>query len=277
MRAVHGCLSCPAPQHPLKPLNRPGRSAYTQSSSRTNNSQPHPIPHNITTSPFTHLILVPCRRRHSQNVILNTTRRQMIQDTMVRQIKHAIVVLDRRRSIQDWLPQEPGERRRVRQLVDGRHGVLVRRRLLWLVKVDEVLWYLVVVLIRGEDGAFALELGLLLLGGLGGGGALGGGSGSGFCAGDIVGAYFDVVDEVVAEVDGRGEVGGCLHYAVDEEADVVGAGEDVDCGLEDAGVALSAGVSVSSERDRYWDCPWDSYHGGLAKAPGIRDGWGIQG
>ena len=189
---------------------------------------------------------------------------------MIRQVKHAIVVLNRRRSIQDRLPQEPRKRRRIRQLVDGRDCILVGRRLLWLVKVHEVLGYLVVVLVRGKDGALALELGFLLLGGFG----LGGGGGFGFCAGDVVGAYFDVVNEVVAEVDCCGEVGGGLHYAVDEEADVVGAGEDADCGLEDAGMALSGGLSVSSERrgSKWWDYPWDSHHGGLAKAHSVRDG-----
>lgn len=48
----------------------------------------------------------------------------------------------------------------------------------------------------------------------------------------IVRANFNIIDQVVAEIDGSWEIWRETHIAIDDEADVMGAGTDVDDAFE---------------------------------------------
>jgi hypothetical protein len=54
------------------------------------------------------LLLIPRRCTRRQDIIFNTTRRQMIQNSMIRMNQHTTIILHRRRSIQNTLAQKPG-------------------------------------------------------------------------------------------------------------------------------------------------------------------------
>lgn len=78
----------------------------------------------LTPNHQTHLLLIPRRRTRRQNPIPNTTRRQMIQNRMIRQIQHTAIILHRRRTIQHRLIQKHRQRGRMRKaLAGGRHHV----------------------------------------------------------------------------------------------------------------------------------------------------------
>ena len=57
------------------------------------------------------LLLIPRRRTRRQDIIFNTTRRQMIQHSMIRMNQHTTIILHRRRPIQNTLAQKPGQSR----------------------------------------------------------------------------------------------------------------------------------------------------------------------
>jgi hypothetical protein len=61
----------------------------------------------------------------------------------------------------------------------------------------------------------------------------------------IIRVDLDVVDEVVAKVDSGGQVGRRLHDTVHQEADMVGAGEDVDGGAEAPGPTFAVLIYMS--------------------------------
>ena len=94
---------------------------------------PQSIPHK------TYLPLIPRRRTNRQHIPLNTTRRQMIQHRMIRHIQHRIIILHRRRRIQDRLPQESRQAGWGRQLHNRRSCILVCGRILRFVEIKEVL------------------------------------------------------------------------------------------------------------------------------------------
>src|SRR5690242_7845184 len=57
----------------------------------------------------THLLLVPCGGTGSENVVLDTTGRQMVQHRVVGHDQHAAVVFHWRGAVQDALAQEHGQ------------------------------------------------------------------------------------------------------------------------------------------------------------------------
>ena len=107
---------------------------------------------------------------------------------------------------------------------------------LFFVEIKQVLWDDGGVFIGGNDGA---SLGFwtwgFLLGARGGGGeiavfAVGNGGGlrcGGGFGGKVVRGNFDVVYEVVAEIDSCWKIGGAFHVAINYEADMVGSWADM--------------------------------------------------
>jgi hypothetical protein len=218
----------------------------------------------------TYLMFIPRRRTRRQDIILDTTRRKMIQHRMIRHNQHARVVLMRRLPVQNAFAQKARQRGRRRQII--RHCVCARALGAIFMRVEvaqEPRDELVVPLVwlRGgglrEVGFRGLHLGgarhdlgrvyagrlLAVLDGrcirvgfllaFVGGGCLGG---TGRRLEDVVGRDFDVVDEDVCVVDCGGHVLGCAHFILDEEGEVVGAWCDVDVGGED--IFLFAGATI---------------------------------
>lgn len=66
---------------------------------------------------WTYLLLIPRRRTRSQDIILDTTRRQMIKHRMIRHNQHTTIILMRRGPIENTLAQKARQRRRRRQIV----------------------------------------------------------------------------------------------------------------------------------------------------------------
>lgn len=166
----------------------------------------------------------------------------MVENSVVGHVEHAVVILHQRRRVEDGLAQEPGQRRRIRQLLDSRDGVLICGRVLWLVKVDQVLGDLATVrLWRGHGLALGRRQDLLTLRrSLSGGLRI-----RGLLLMGVVRVNLDVVDEVVAKVDSGGQVGRRLHDTIHQEADMVGAGEDVDGGAEAPGPIFAVLIYMS--------------------------------
>ena len=65
---------------------------------------------------WTYLLLIPRRRTRSQHIILDTTRRQVIQHRMIRHNQHAAIVLHWRRPVQNTLAQKHRQTWRRRQI-----------------------------------------------------------------------------------------------------------------------------------------------------------------
>jgi hypothetical protein len=55
----------------------------------------------------------------------------------------------------------------------------------------------------------------------------------------IVGAHFDIVDKVVAKVDGGWQIRRCLHDTVHQEADMVCTWKNIDCCRETTRTTLA--------------------------------------
>lgn len=169
----------------------------------------------------------------------------MIENSMIRHIQDAIVVLNKCCRIKDRFSEEAWESWRCREFINSCDGIVVCRGIFGLVKVKEILGDLGCEhLCRGNypvSWGFAFIslcwfwLGLRRLLGL-----FPSSRPSSLClfGWEIIGIDFYVVHQVVTEVHSGGIIGGGLHQAIYQESDMMGAGEDIDCGSKPPGLAL---------------------------------------
>ncbi|PMB67906.1 tRNA N6-adenosine threonylcarbamoyltransferase [Beauveria bassiana] len=206
----------------------------------------------------TNLAAISRRRAYCEHVVLDAARGEMVQNRVVGHVEHTVVVLHQRRRVEDGLAEEARQAGGRGKLLDGADGALVGGRLLGLVKVDQVLGDLVAVAVARRDGFVLGGLGRLLhrRGRAAVAGADAGASGHGpnlaIASGlgrlellleGHLGADFNVVDQVVTEIDSGRQVGRRLHDGVHNEADVVGTGEHID----DASKASRFSLAVRPE------------------------------
>jgi len=85
------------------------------------------------------LSLVSSSGRYGEYVILNTARRKVIENSMIRHIQHTVVVLHWCCSVQDRFAQEAWQTRRCWQFLDGSRGILIGSRVFSLIEIKEIL------------------------------------------------------------------------------------------------------------------------------------------
>lgn len=161
----------------------------------------------------------------------------MIQDGVIWHIENTVVILQKRSRIKDWLAEEARQSWWGSQLLNGRDGVLISGRVLGLIKVEKILRNLIAIDLGRQDGLALWLFWLFLLIFLGSIAlcCLGFrcGLGSDLCQLlllCIIWIYFDIVDQIVSEVDCGGQVLRSLHDTIHQEADMVGSREDMDRG-----------------------------------------------
>jgi hypothetical protein len=205
----------------------------------------------------THLLLIPRRRTSSQDIILDTARRQMVKHGVIWHKQHTAVILHGRHAIQDALAQEHGQRRRRGQVAGRRIRACKLGRSFWRIQIDQVAgnrgmislrrrrshlwlgrlydWRLDGLQFRrgwqrerredaGRRGLLLHRNGFGLLGLVGRGGVR---------FGHIVVRDFQVVDQDVRVIYGCGQLVRGAHIVVDDELEVMSARRNVDNGRED--------------------------------------------
>lgn len=85
-----------------------------------------------------YLAFVPCGDTGSKDIVLDATRRKMVEYGMIRHIEHAVVILHRCRTIQDGFSEKERQAWWGSELCDTSGRTLILLRLFWAVKVKKV-------------------------------------------------------------------------------------------------------------------------------------------